>query len=63
MNYGANYAAIPDTENMILYALKGLIGSFKGRFEIFPITLKYKNTIIGKAEIFGNTNLISLKIS
>ncbi len=40
MNYGANYAAIPDTENMILYALKGLSGSFKGRFEIFPYYTK-----------------------
>jgi hypothetical protein len=40
MNYGANYAAIPDTENGFLYALKGLIGSFQGRFAIFPYYTK-----------------------
>lgn len=40
MNYGANYAAIPDTENAFLYALKGLIGSFQGRFAIFPYYVK-----------------------
>jgi hypothetical protein len=40
MNYGANYAAIPDTENAFLYALKGLIGSFQGRFAIFPYYTK-----------------------
>lgn len=40
MNYGANYAAVPDTENAFLYALKGLIGSFPGRFAIFPYYTK-----------------------
>lgn len=40
MNYGANYAANPDTENAFLYALKGLIGSFEGRFAIFPYYTK-----------------------
>ncbi|SDZ16900.1 protein of unknown function [Nitrosomonas sp. Nm58] len=40
INYGANYAAIPDTENAFLYALKGLIGSFQGRFAIFPYYTK-----------------------
>lgn len=40
LNYGANYAAVPDTENPLLYALKGLIGSFEGRFEIFPYYTK-----------------------
>lgn len=40
MNYGANYAAVPDTENAFLYAFKGLIGSFPGRFAIFPYYTK-----------------------
>ncbi|MGH8762185.1 MAG: DUF4105 domain-containing protein [Nitrosospira sp.] len=40
MNYGANYAAVPDTENAFLYAVKGLIGSFQGRFAIFPYYTK-----------------------
>ena len=40
MNYGANYAAVPDTENAFLYALRGLIGSFQGRFAIFPYYTK-----------------------
>jgi hypothetical protein len=40
MNYGANYAAVPDTENGFLYAVKGLIGSFPGRFAIFPYYTK-----------------------
>lgn len=40
LNYGANYAAIPDTDNAFLYALKGLIGSFQGRFAIFPYYTK-----------------------
>lgn len=40
MSYGANYAALPDTENAFLYALKGLIGSFEGRFAIFPYYTK-----------------------
>ena len=40
INYGANYAAIPDTDNAFLYALKGLIGSFQGRFAIFPYYTK-----------------------
>lgn len=40
INYGANYAAEPDTENAFLYALKGLIGSFEGRFAIFPYYTK-----------------------
>lgn len=39
-NYGANYAAIPDTDNPFLYALRGLTGSFEGRFAIFPYYTK-----------------------
>ncbi len=40
LNYGANYAAIPDTENALLYAFKGLGGMFKGQFSIFPYYTK-----------------------
>ncbi len=39
-NYGANYAAIPDTDNSFLYAWRGLTGSFEGRFAIFPYYTK-----------------------
>ncbi|SNX60171.1 protein of unknown function [Nitrosomonas ureae] len=39
-NYGANYAANPDTDNPFLYAWKGLTGSFEGRFAIFPYYTK-----------------------
>lgn len=39
-NYGANYAAVPDTDNPILYAWRGLTGSFEGRFAIFPYYTK-----------------------
>lgn len=40
LNYGANYAAKPDTENAVLYALKGLVGLFQGQFTIFPYYTK-----------------------
>tara|TARA_R110002073_G_scaffold31157_4_gene95890 strand:- start:5795 stop:7738 length:1944 start_codon:yes stop_codon:yes gene_type:complete len=40
LNYGANYAAIPDTDNALLYAFKGLTGMFKGQFSIFPYYTK-----------------------
>ncbi len=40
LNYGANYAATPDTENAVLYALKGLIGLFEGHFALFPYFTK-----------------------
>ncbi|SCY32366.1 protein of unknown function [Nitrosospira sp. Nl5] len=40
MNYGANYAAVPDTGNAFLYAMKGLTGGFQGRFAIFPYYTK-----------------------
>ena len=39
-NYGVNYAATVDTGSMLLYALKGLFGFFKGEFSIFPYYLK-----------------------
>jgi len=40
LNYGVNYAAIPDTENALLYVLKGLFGFFKGEFALFPYYVK-----------------------
>ncbi len=40
LNYGANYAAKPDTDNAVLYALKGLVGLFEGHFAIFPYYVK-----------------------
>ncbi|WP_292986477.1 DUF4105 domain-containing protein [Nitrosomonas sp.] len=40
INYGANYAAIPDTDNPFLYAWRGLTGAFEGRFAIFPYYTK-----------------------
>ena len=40
LNYGANYAAKPDTDNAVLYALKGLVGMFEGHFAIFPYYVK-----------------------
>ncbi len=40
LNYGANYAARPDTDNAVLYALKGLVGLFEGHFAIFPYYVK-----------------------
>ncbi|SEM76690.1 DUF4105 domain-containing protein [Nitrosomonas marina] len=39
-NYGANYAAVPDTDNPFLYAWRGLTGSFEGKFAIFPYYTK-----------------------
>lgn len=39
-NYGANYAAVPDTDNPLLYAWRGLTGAFEGRFAIFPYYTK-----------------------
>jgi len=40
LNYGVNYAANPDTDNPILYALRGIGGYFKGVFTVFPYSLK-----------------------
>jgi len=39
-NYGVNYAATVDTGSMLLYAVKGLFGFFKGGFSVFPYYLK-----------------------
>ncbi len=40
LNYGINYAATPDTDNPLMYTLKGLFGFFKGRFSVFPYYTK-----------------------
>ena len=39
-NYGVNYAATVDSDNMFTYAFKGTFGYFKGEFSIFPYYLK-----------------------
>lgn len=40
LNYGVNYAANPDTDNPVLYAIKGVGGFFQGAFTVFPYSLK-----------------------
>ncbi|MBI5200535.1 MAG: DUF4105 domain-containing protein [Elusimicrobia bacterium] len=40
LDYTVNFAATPDTENGFLYAVKGLIGSFPGRFSTMPYYMK-----------------------
>lgn len=40
LNYGVNYAANPDTDNPVLYAIKGVGGWFQGTFTVFPYSLK-----------------------
>lgn len=40
LNYGVNYAAEADTDNPLLYIVKGLFGLFKGNFSIFPYHIK-----------------------
>ncbi len=40
LDYTVNFAATPDTENGFLYAVKGLIGSFPGRFSTLPYYMK-----------------------
>lgn len=37
---GINFAANPDTENIILYTYKGLTGMFDGKFSLLPYSLK-----------------------
>lgn len=39
-NYGVNYAATADSKGMLLYAIKGIFGFFKGTFTVFPYYLK-----------------------
>ncbi|MGP0565758.1 MULTISPECIES: Lnb N-terminal periplasmic domain-containing protein [unclassified Nitrospina] len=40
LNYGVNYAANPDTDNPVLYAIKGVGGFFSGTFTVFPYSIK-----------------------
>ncbi|MFQ5542862.1 MAG: DUF4105 domain-containing protein [Nitrospiria bacterium] len=40
LDYGVNYAATLDTDNALLYSIKGLLGFFKGTFTIFPYYTK-----------------------
>lgn len=40
LDYGVDYAAAVDTNNALLYALKGLFGFFPGRFSIIPYYTK-----------------------
>ena len=40
LDYGVNYAAIPDSFNVFIYTFKGLFGGFKGSFSIFPYYVK-----------------------
>ncbi|KAB8040471.1 DUF4105 domain-containing protein [Silvanigrella paludirubra] len=37
---GINFAANPDTENMIFYTFKGLTGLFEGKFSLLPYSIK-----------------------
>lgn len=40
LNYGVNYAAIADTENVLAYTIRGLFGGFKGVFSLYPYYVK-----------------------
>lgn len=42
MNYGINFAATADTNNAMLYAMKGLFGLFKGEFTAVPYYYKVR---------------------
>jgi hypothetical protein len=39
-DFGVNFAANPDTQNMFLYAYKGIFGRFKGYFSLLPYFVK-----------------------
>lgn len=39
-DFGVNFAANPDTNNMFLYAVKGLTGQFEGKFSLLPYSVK-----------------------
>jgi hypothetical protein len=39
-DYTINFAATPDTENGVLYALRGIVGSFPGEYSVMPYYLK-----------------------
>ena len=40
LDYTINFAATPDTDNPILYALKGLDGQFRGEYSLMPFYMK-----------------------
>ncbi|MBI4345802.1 MAG: DUF4105 domain-containing protein [Elusimicrobia bacterium] len=40
LDYTINFAATPDTENGLLYAVKGLFGAFPGRYSTLPYYMK-----------------------
>lgn len=40
LDYGVNYAALSDTDNVFLYTIKGLFGGFKGLFSLYPYYVK-----------------------
>jgi hypothetical protein len=40
LNYGVNYAAAADTDNPLVYTVKGLFGGFKGVFSLYPYYVK-----------------------
>ena len=42
LDYGINYAAIPDETNPFLYAVKGLFGGFRGEFAAVPYYYKVR---------------------
>lgn len=39
-DYGVNFAANTDTNNMLVYTYKGVTGGFEGRFSVLPYYLK-----------------------
>ncbi len=42
LDYGVNYAASVDTQNAFVYAVKGLVGLFPGRFNSIPYYYKVR---------------------
>ena len=40
LDYTLNFEAIPDTDNAILYTLRGLDGSFRGEYSLMPFYMK-----------------------
>ncbi|BBH53446.1 DUF4105 domain-containing protein [Fluviispira sanaruensis] len=39
-DYGVNFAANPDTNNMLIYTYKGLTGLFEGKYSLLPYSVK-----------------------
>jgi hypothetical protein len=42
LDFGVNYAAVPDTGNALLYAVKGLFGLFRAGFSHYPYYYKVR---------------------